>query len=314
MRSLALTREHVEIQRGIVEEELRISKNQPYRKAADALLDTAYTAFPYKHYVLGSMDDLNAANMDEFQDFFKTYYAPNNATLVIVGDFKTEEALAKVKKYFEDIPAHAVPQRPDLTDTPQTSERRITVQDVLAQTPRITIAYKIPPVTSPDYDAVEVMTQILGGGPSLNCSNSSRLCEQLVRQKELATGTSAFADKKRGTGLATLTLNPVPGKDLLALEKAVYEEIAKLQREPVEDWELEKIRITARRAKVSAAESFLGRARLLADAAVIFGDAELVNTASRQLDKVTKDDIMRVARKYFTETNRTVVITMPGVK
>ena len=310
MHLLALPPDRVEIQRGVVKEERRISTdNQPYGKTNELLYDTAYDAFPYKHPVVGSMADLDAATMEEFRAFYKRYYAPNNATLVIVGDFKSDIALAKVKQYFEEIPRQPAPPRPDLAEPPQSAERRRTVQSELAQTPRIDIAYKIPPGNSPDWYAIAVLSQILGGG------GSSRLRQQLVQDKGMASSVSAWAEERRGPGLARVSIgSPGPQTDLAALEKEVYDEIARLKTEPVANWEMEKVRISSRRWRVSDNESFLGRAAGLAEAAVVFGDANRVNIEPQKLAKVSKEDIMRVARTYFTESNRTVVVTLPKGK
>jgi len=307
MRSIAWTQENVESQRASVKEERRLRiDNVPYGKTSEVILDVAHDALPYKHVVFGSMKDLDAATLEDFQAFYRQYYAPNNAAVIIVGDFKSAEALAAVKKHFEHIQAQAAPPRPDFAEPIQTSERRTTVEDAFARAPRIDIAFKIPPGNSPDWYPIAVMTRILGRG------DSSRLYERLVRDTGLASNAYISRDETRGPGLATISLSPLPGKSLRVIEEAVCEEIAKLQSQPVEDWEMEKVRMAGRRRDVENAEAYLDRASSLAEATVVFGDPNLVNMVPQR--KAGKTDVMRVARKYFTETNRTVVITLPKGK
>jgi predicted Zn-dependent peptidase len=148
MRSLVIDQANLDNQRNAVQEERRLGvDNQPYGKTQEVLLEMAYDNFAYKHSTIGSMDDLNAATVQDVSDFFKTYYAPNNAVVALVGDFKTDEALARVKNYFEAIPSQPSPADPDMTEPDQTAERRKTIEDAFAQTPRINIVYKIPAET-----------------------------------------------------------------------------------------------------------------------------------------------------------------------
>jgi predicted Zn-dependent peptidase len=279
--------------------------NQPYGKTEEAVNETAYDNFGYKHSVVGSMEDLNAASLQDVQDFFKRYYAPNNAVIAIVGDFKSEDLMANVKKYFEGIPSQPPPPQPDMAEPEQKAERRKTLEDPFAQLPRLDIAYKIGPGNTADYYALRVMSQILGSG------QSSRLYQRLVKEQEVATGAFAFTAEQRGPGLEQFIVTARPGKDLAAIEKALYEEIGKIQSQPVTDEELEKVRMGARRSQVAGAQSTLNRAVSLADDFVNFGDAGLVNERYQKTVAVTKQDVMRVAKKYLTENNRTVIVTLP---
>ena len=196
MRSLNVTQANLDNQRNAVQEERRLRiDNQPYGHTFEAVDETAYDAFGYKHSVVGSMEDLNAASLEDVKEFFKRYYAPNNAVIAIVGDFKSDEVLAKMKKYFEDIPSQPAPPKPDLSQPAQTAERRKTLEDAFAQLPRIDIAYRIPDGLNADYYALRVMSQILGSG------QSSRLYQRLVRDQELAAGAGAAANQRRGPGL-----------------------------------------------------------------------------------------------------------------
>src|SRR5258708_37591739 len=137
------------------------------------------------------MEDLNAASVQDVQDFFRVYYAPNNAVLTLVGDFKSDDAMAKIKKYFGASPKQPTPPAPDLSEPAQKGERRKTLEDAFARTPRIDIIFKVPPGNTPDNYALNVLGNILGSG------QSSRLYQTLVKDKELATGASAFVREHR---------------------------------------------------------------------------------------------------------------------
>ncbi len=309
MKSLAVTQANLDNQRNAVQEERRLRvDNQPYGKTSEAVGETAYDNFGYKHSTIGSMDDLNAASLDDVKGFFKSYYAPNNAVLALVGDFKTDEALAKIKEYFEDIPAQSAPTRPDMTEPPQTAERRKTVEDNFAQIARIDIDYKIPSYDSPDYMPLSVAMRILGSG------QSSRLYQKLVKEKEQAANVFANAGSRRATGLAAVIALVRPGVKLEDIEQTIYGELGKLQSEPVADWELEKVRMRYRHDHAQQLSSSLSRAVTLAYFTMAWNDPNVINTEEARLDSVTKEDILRVAKKYLTPENRTVVITLPKPK
>jgi predicted Zn-dependent peptidase len=307
MRSLTVTQAKLDNQRKAVQEERRLRvDNQAYGETFfEAISAAAYDNFAYKHSVIGSMEDLNAASLQDVQDFFKRYYAPNNAVMAIVGDFKSDEAMARITRYFGDIPAQPAPPQPDMAEPAQTAERRQTVEDAFAPLPRLDIVYKIPFGNSPDYYALRVMSQILSAG------QSSRMYQHLVKDQELAQSVSASPSIRRGTGLEQFDALVRPGKEIAAVEKAIYEEIARIQSQPATDEEMEKVRMIARRSQVAGAQSTLNRAIELADDTVNFGDPNMVNESYKKTVAVTKEDIMRVAKKYLTANNRTVLITMP---
>ncbi len=309
MRSLAINEANLTNQRHAVQEERRLGvDNQPYGKTFETLLDTAYDNFAYKHSTIGSMEDLNAATVADVADFFRMYYAPNNAVLALVGDFKSEEALAKLKKYFGDIPRQPAPAEPDMTEPEQKAERRKTLEDSFAQTPRMDIVYKIPRGNTDDWYALFVLGRILAQG------QSSRLYQKMVKERELAVGVFGSAQWKRGPSLASVVVMPRPGKDFAEVEKAVYEELERVKTEPVSDWELQKARLQLRRERAQQFQGTLFRAIALAEYAVYFNDPNLVNTYEQKFNKVTKDDIQRVAKKYLIDTGRTVVTTIPKPK
>lgn len=309
MRSLAITPANLDNQRNAVQEEKRLGEdNQPYGKTYDTILETSFDSFPYKHSTIGSMEDLNAATVQDVADFFRVYYAPNNAVLTLVGDFRSEEALAKVKKYFESIPAQAAPPAPNVAEPEQKAERRKTIDDPFARLPRLDIAFKIPPANTPDYYALSVLGSVLSGG------QSSRLYQKLVKEAQVAVAAFGAPETRRGPSLFTVTVIAQPGKDLAQIERMVYAELDRLKNEPVADWELEKVRMSLRNARAQSLQSTLARAVTLGQYAVYYNDPNLINTYESKINTVTKEDIQRVARAYFRETNRTVVTTLPKAK
>jgi zinc protease len=306
MRSLAITPENLDNQRNAVQEERRLSvDNQPYGKTFEAIDELAYDNFAYEHSVIGSMADLSAATVDDVAAFFKMYYAPNNAVVAIVGDVDTKTVLAKMEKYFGGIPSQPAPSVVDMTEPPQTAERRLTLDDALARLPRIDMAYKIPPSSSPDTDALSVLGTILSGG------RSSRFYESIVRQKQLSSGVSAGSGVSRGPGLFRISATALPGKALSDLEAAIDQETERIHAAPIADWEMEKARVGARRSLVNGLGSSLNRAIQLSQNALFFDEPNRINTQADRIAKVTAVDVQRVAKHYLLKTNRSVVVTLP---
>jgi predicted Zn-dependent peptidase len=306
MRAPAITQANFDNQRATVQEERRQSyDNRPYGKTFEVALDLIYDNFPYKHSTIGSMEDLNAATIEDAEAFFKTYYAPNNAVLSLVGSFKTERALELIKKYFEDIPAQASPLAPDVSEPEQQGERRKVVEDGFAQTPRLDVIYKIPAGNTADWYALEVLGQVLSNGAS------SRLYHKFVKEKELALSVSADATERRGPATFWFSIMARPNADLAELEKLLAEEIRRVQTAPVSDAELSKVRMQLSRQRAQQLYSTRARANALGHFAVYYNDPSLINNVWNNYRQVTTADLQRVAQKYFRESNRTVVTTMP---
>ena len=306
MRALNITQANLDNQRQTVQEERRQSfDNRPYGRTYEAVVEAAYVNFPYQHSVIGSMEDLDRATVQDAVDFFRIYYAPNNAVLSLVGDFEMSVALNLIKKYFEGIPAQPVPPIPDVNEPEQETERRKVIEDDFAQAPRLDIVYKIPPGNTRDWYALSVLGQVLSGGVS------SRLYQKLIKDKELALSASAGPDERRGPSLFWFSITARPGVDLAALEKLIYEDIARLQNEEIADWELSKVQMQLRRQRAQQHYSTRSRANSFGHYAVYYNDPQLINTLEQKYSQVTKADLQRVARTYFQENQRTVVTTMP---
>ena len=309
MKSLAITKENLDNQRNAVQEERRLGvDNQPYGKSGEVQQELLYDNFAYKHSVIGSMEDLNAATIEDVSEFFKMYYAPNNATLVLVGDFKTADALAKIRSHFESIPRQPNPPAVDMTEPQQKEERRATVDDMLARAARIDLAFKAVQGNTNDFYALQVLGAALQGG------QSSRLYQKLVKEKEMVIGVGGFMDEKRGVGAFYTNATLKPNVKTEDVEAAIYAEIDRLKKEPIADWELQKAKNTTRRNFINGLQSSLSRAITLGQYTVYYNDPNLINMRLDKVAAVTKEDVQRVANKYLLDTNRTVVITMPKPK
>jgi predicted Zn-dependent peptidase len=309
MRSLDISKENLDNQRNAVQEERRLGvDNQPYGQAREKFQETMFDNFAYKHSVIGSMEDLNASTVDDVRDFFRMYYAPNNAVLALVGDFKTADALAKIKKYFESIPSRPAPPPVDATEPEQKEERRFTVEDQLARLPQLLIGYKGFTGNTPDAYAMRVLAQALGGG------QSSRLYQKLVKEKEMATTVFAFPNEMRAAGYLQVIAMVAPGRKPEDVEAVIYEEIAAIQKESIADWELDKAKNSSRRGAIQSLQSTLGTAIRLSQYAVFYSDPNLINTEFGKIAAVTKEDVKRVAEKYLKATNRTVGLTLPKAR
>src|SRR4030095_3356685 len=208
MRAPAITQANFDNQRLTVQEERRQSyDNRPYGKTYETVIDLAYDNFPYKHSTIGSMEDLNAATVEDAEGFFRVYYAPNNAVLALVRDFKTEVATDLIKKYVENIPPQKPPNAPDMSEPEQKGERRKVIEDSFAQTPRLALVYKIPQGNTPDWYALDVLGQVLSSGVS------SRLYQKFVKEKELAVSVYADANEQRGPSLFWFSIMSRPTTD-----------------------------------------------------------------------------------------------------
>jgi len=307
MRSLAVNQTNLENQRRTVQEERRLGiDNQPYGKSELEIDNLSYDNFAYKHSVIGSMVDLEAANVDDVKDFFRIYYAPNNAVLTLVGDLEPRETLEKVKKYFGSIPSQPPPTKVDLTEPDHYGERRSTIEDPLARLPQILISYHIPPGNTPESYALQVLGNILGTG------QSSRLYQHLVKDKQLATSIRVMPDSRIGPSLFYITAMPRPGVKPEDLEKAIYEEIEAVKKDGVTAQEMEKARTQFLRNQIQSRQSTLFTAIRLGQYAVYFDDPNLINTIFDRYSAVSAEQVKQAAQKFLVTTGRTVVTTVPA--
>ncbi len=307
MKALNITQANLDNQRNAVQEERRLRvDNQPYGKTNEELEALAYDSFPYHHSVIGSMDDLNAASIDDVKEFFRIYYAPNNAVLVLTGDLEPTDALAKVKKYFGSIPKQTAPPSVNAIEPDHDKERRKTMTDSLARLPQIIAVYNAPAGNTSDFYALQVLGQVLSSG------RSSRLYEHLVHDKQLAIQAGAFMQTRRGSGLFRVVGLPRPGVKVEDLEKALYDEIEAIKKDGVTEQELAKVRTQFLRGQIQARSSSLFLANQIATYTVFYNDPNLINTAYDKFAAVTADQVKQAAQKYLLPEHRTVVITLPA--
>jgi len=309
MRALNVTQQNLDNQRNAVQEERRLRiDNQPYGVLFELLPATVFDNFAYKHSLIGSMADLNAATLQDVQQFFHTFYAPNNATIALVGDFDQKTALAKIRKYFEDIPRQPTPTANDYSEPPQTAERRATVEDPFASQPMVTIAFKTVAANTADYYALDTLMSVLGDG------KASRLYQALVKEKQLATSVSAGMQSFRGQSLAIVRARPRPGVDLAQIEKAIYAEIDRAKKETPADWEMEQAQNQSKLLTANYQGVTLGRAIDMAEDAVFFNEPGLLFITAQKYGAVKKSDVTRVAAEYLTENKRSVITVLPKAK
>ncbi len=309
MRALAVTPENLDNQRNAVQEERRLGvDNQPYGKAFLDIDNLAYDNFAYKHSVIGEMSDLNAASLEDVKDFFRIYYAPNNAVLTLIGDLDPQETLEKVKKYFGSIPSQPAPPPVDLSEPEHYGERHETILDPLARTPMVVMAYHTPAGDTPDYFAMAVLANVLSTG------RSSRLYQKLVKDKQLATQVFAEADDRRGPSLLYIYTFLRPGVKPEDVENAVRDEIAAVQKDGITNQELEKARVQFLRQQIQSRQSDLYTAIMIGDDCVNFGDPNLINTIVDKYDAVTADQVRQAAQKYLVATGLAVVTDLPAPK
>lgn len=299
--------EGVETQRGVVKEELKQrNENQPYGSVLNEIFGHAYTVHPYRWTPGGSPEYINQAKLEEFLDFYHTFYVPNNATLSIAGDINTKTAKEWISKYFGDIPkgTKAIP-RPDVKEPEKTAEVRDTIFDPNIQLPGVIMGYHVPAQGTPDFYAVSMLANLLSNG------KSSRLYKAVVdeQQKALFAGTFPLPTEDAGLALTFAICNM--GVSPVDLEAAVDKEIERTQNELISEEEFQKLKNQMENEFVEGYSSMAGIAENLANYHVYYGDANLINTELQRYMKVTREDIQRVAKKYFAKTNRVVLYYLP---
>lgn len=307
MRSLAVTAENFENQRQVVKEERRQSyDNQPYALSHLRINELAYGDYwPYAHSTIGDMQDLDAAPLEAVQQFFDQYYSPNNAVLSIAGDFEPSEALEMVRRYFGAIERGEVPayEPPELA--PQTAERREAMTDPHAELPAFHVAWHIPPHRAEDHYALELLGLVLGDG------QSSRLYQNLVKEREICQQIYVGTDDRRGPDLFSVFGILASGHQPAEAEDVVFEELRSVAERGITARELEKAHNRVRSYFVFGLQSNMSRARQLAEYEMYFGDAALVRAELDRYLAVTREDVQRVAGRYFDASRRTVLDVLP---
>jgi predicted Zn-dependent peptidase len=315
MRSLAITPENLQNQKDVVKNEVRVNVlNRPY--GGFPWLDMpqyANTNWYNAHNFYGDLSDLDAATLDDSRNFFKTYYAPNNAALAITGDFDPPQALAWVRELFGGIAAQPQPPAADISEPRQTEEKRASKTDEKATRPALAFAYHAPPQNTPEYYAMGIIDQILAAG------KDSWLFQDLVQTRgftgEIGSSMNALGNMFNIDGPTLYMAWLFHDKDKTADEimKAVDAQIAKLQTQLVDAETLHRARVKMRSSLYDEVESFLGfgRADLLASFALFDDDPQKINRIEGEFAKVTPELIQRTAQEYLRPTNRTILTVVP---
>ncbi len=296
----------IETQRQVVKEERRQRvDNQPYGSVVEEAFKRAFTQHPYRWPVIGYMEHLDAASEEDYVNFYKDYYVPNNAILSIAGDIDIAQTKQLVAKYFSTIPKSNRPiYRPNITEPPLSSEIRDTVYDNI-QLPALIHTYRIPAQGTPDYYAVRMLSTLLSQG------ESSRLSKALVNEQQKALFVGSFPLEMEDPGVTIVFGIVNMGVRTAELEAAMDAEIAKVRDELISEREFQKLRNQIENDFISANTSVLGIAESLANYEMYLGDANLINTEIQRYLKVTREDIRRVAQKYFVPSNRVSLTYLP---
>ncbi|QNF32997.1 insulinase family protein [Adhaeribacter swui] len=306
MRSAKIDQAGVETQRNVIKEEKKERiDNQPYGTILEKAFGNAFSEHPYRWVPIGSAQYIDQASLEEFVDFYKTFYVPNNATLSIAGDIDVNQAKELIQKYFSTIPkgTKEIP-RPTVKEAPKTQEVREIVFDNI-QLPAVVQAYHIPEQTNPDYYAITMLTNLLTGG------ESARLNKALVDQQQKAVYVGSFPMQLEDPGLFLAFAVANAGVNIDEVERSMDAEIERVKKEQVSEVEFQKLRNQIENSFIQKNFTAAGRAEQLANYHTFYKNTNLINTELQNFLKVTKEDLARVANQYFTRENRVVLHYLP---
>ena len=305
MQNLLLREEDFRTERMVVMEERRLrTEDNPAAFLLEQMEAAAFQIQPYHWPTIGWMEDIARFTLEDLKAYYRTYYNPVNAFLIVLGDFKREELLLRIEKAFGAHPKGVAPNQDKDKDPPQAGERRIFVKKE-AQLPSLVMGYHVPNLRDPDSYVLEVIATILSGG------KSSRLHQSLVREKRLVLRADAdHSLLSRDPGLFYLSADLLPGKEFAQVEKALDQEMEILQSEPVGEKELEKAKNQLEASFLFGQDSFFYQAMVLAQHEICL-DWKAIDNYLPSIRKVSPEDIQRVAKRYLTPDNRTVGILVP---
>jgi len=299
----------VDTQNEVVKEEKRLRvDNQPYGNFLAQVKKNLFVKHPYRWATIGSMDHLDAATLGEFQAFNKKYYAPNNAVLVVAGDFKTKDAKELVKKYFAAIPKGASVTQPNIVEDDITETLHAEYQDPNIQIPAIVAAYRTPSMKTKDAYVLDMISTLLSDG------KSSRLYKKVVDTKKMALQIGAFNISQEDYGMYVIYGLPMGDNTTDQLVVEIDEEIVKLQNELISDEDYQKLQNKLENQFVNSNSSIEGIANSLAKYYMLFEDVNLINNEIDIYRSITKQDIQNVAKKYLNPNQRLLLDYIPSAE
>jgi zinc protease len=305
MQNLLIEPKEFLSERDVVKEERRMrTEDDPVNTMVEQLMTAAFSAHPYQWPVIGWMADLGTITRDDLVNHYRTYYAPNNATIVVVGDFDAKKLLPRIEHYFGAIPRGPAVPKMGAVEPKHLGERRVIVKKQ-AELPAVFAGYNVPAVKHADSYALEVLQGILAGG------KSSRIYKSLVYEKQLALYAGGDYDNiSTDPNLFYVYAGVMPGKTTEEVEKALYAEIDKLKAEAVSDEELQKAKNQIEASFIMGQDSIFYQAMLLGQFETV-ANWQLLEKYVDNVRAVTKEDVMRVAKEYFSEDARTVGTLVP---
>jgi zinc protease len=294
-------------EREVVKEERRMRvDNQPYGRLTEIIYENAFTAHPYRHPTIGSMQDLEAASIEDVRDFYNTFYVPANCTVTIVGDFEPAVARQLVDQYLARVPGADKPVPRDIPqEPPQTKERRVTLETPWPL-PAVVVAHHITYDGHPDSYPLHIASKVLSDG------QSSRIYQALVYDKQLAVAAFGGANLIEHPNLFYAVAIVQPGQSPEAAIAALIAELERLKSEPISARDLQRTKNQFARDYILGRESNQQKALQLAHASVMHGDITTADGEFEIFQNITAADVQRVARTYFTPENRTVLTLMPA--
>ena len=289
----------------VVMEERRLrTDDQPQSVVYERLMATAYQAHPYRRPIIGWMDDLSNMAAQDARDWYARWYAPNNATLVVAGDVKADEVIALARRHFGALPARALPPRKPQDEPAQLGEKRIVVK-APAQLPYLLMAWHAPTLKDWEQDTAPYALQILAG--VLSGNDSARLQKSLVKTRQIAVNASAGYDAvARGPGMFMIDATPAPGKSVAALEKAIREEVRRIQRDGIDQAELARVKAQVIAADVYQRDSLFYQAMQLGEYATAGLPPEALARRVDKLRAVTAQEVQAAARQWLQDDRLSV--------
>jgi zinc protease len=309
MATLKVDKDTFTNEREVVKEERRMRvDNQPYGRLNEIIYDQAFTVHPYKHATIGSMKDLEAASVEDVRDFYRTYYVPSNATLALVGDFDSAQAMQLITQYLGRVPkAEREVPRDIPKEPPQTREKRVTLQQPWPL-PAVVVAYHITNDGNPDSYPLHIAAKLLSDG------QTSRIYQKLVYEKQLAVAAFGSANLIEDPNLFYAVAIVQPGKRPQEVTDALIAELDRLRNEPISEHELQRTKNQFARDYILGRESNQQKAQTLAHALVIHNDIKTADGEFEIFQNITTADVQRVAQTYFKPENRMVLTLMPSGK